>query len=121
LRWTPLLGIVTITLDQLPRLHRILALTDLGFYLEQISRFLEDDLSPVELHGMLKLKKNELRQQVQKQLDRLERLEARLSIIEQENQLPDYEVILNGLHHCGLHRFGESFPLIGMKNLCGLN
>jgi len=82
------------TLDQLPRLHRILALKDLGFSLEQISRFLEEDLSPVELRGMLKLKKNELCQQVQEQLDRLERLEARLSMIEQENQLPDYEVIL---------------------------
>jgi DNA-binding transcriptional MerR regulator len=82
------------TLDQLPRLHRILALKDLGFSLEQVSHLLEDDLSPLELRGMLKLKQNELRQQVQDQLDRLERLEARLSMIEQENQLPKYEVII---------------------------
>jgi DNA-binding transcriptional MerR regulator len=81
-------------LDQLPRLHRILALKDLGFSLEQVSRLLEDDLSPLELRGMLKLKQSELRQQVQDQLDRLERLEARLGMIEQENQLPEYEVII---------------------------
>jgi DNA-binding transcriptional MerR regulator len=82
------------TLDQLPRLHRILALKDLGFSLEQVSRLLEDDLSPLELRGMLKLKQSELRQQVQEQLDRLERLEARLGMIEQESQLPPHEVII---------------------------
>jgi DNA-binding transcriptional MerR regulator len=82
------------TLDQLPRLHRILALKDLGFSLEQVSHLLEDHLSPLELRGMLRLKQSELRQQVQEQLDRLERLEARLSMIEQEDQLPEYEVII---------------------------
>jgi DNA-binding transcriptional MerR regulator len=82
------------TFDQLPRLHRILALKDLGFSLEQVAHLLEDDLSPIELRGMLKLKQNELRQQVQEQLDRLERLEARLDMIEQENQLPSHEVII---------------------------
>jgi DNA-binding transcriptional MerR regulator len=82
------------TLDQLPRLHRILALKDLGFSLEQVARLLEDELSPLELRGMLKLKQNELRQQVQEHLDRLERLEARLGMIEQENKLPTHEVII---------------------------
>ena len=82
------------TLDQLPRLHRILALKDLGFSLEQVAHLLEDNLSPAEFRGMLRLKKSELHQQVQEHLDRLERLEARLSMIEQENQLPNYEVII---------------------------
>jgi effector-binding domain-containing protein len=82
------------TLDQLPRLHRILALKDLGFSLEQVAHLLEDDLSPLELRGMLRLKQSELRREVQEQLDRLERLEARLGMIEQENQLPSHEVII---------------------------
>jgi DNA-binding transcriptional MerR regulator len=82
------------TIDQLPRLHRILALKDLGFSLEQIARLLEDDLPFAELRGMLRMKQNELRSQVQEGLDRLERLEARLSLIEQENQPLNYEVIL---------------------------
>jgi len=43
-------------LDQLPRLHRILALKELGFSLEQIARLLEEDLSLEQLHGMFKLK-----------------------------------------------------------------
>ena len=81
-------------LDQLPRLHRILALKDLGFSLEQVAHLLEDDLPPAELRGMLRLKQSELRQQVDEDLDRLERLEARLSLIEEEAQQPDYEVVI---------------------------
>lgn len=81
-------------LDQLPRLHRILALKDLGFSLEQVARLLEDDLPPGDLRGMLHLKQRELRQQVDEGLDRLERLEARLRQIEQEDHHPDYEVII---------------------------
>jgi DNA-binding transcriptional MerR regulator len=82
------------TIDQLPRLHRILALKDLGFSLEQVARLLEDDLPFAELRGMLRMKQNELRTQVQDGLDRLERLEARLGLIEQENKPLNYEVIL---------------------------
>ena len=81
-------------LDQLPRLHRILALKDLGFSLDQIVHLLEDDLPPSELRGMLRLKQGELRRQVDEGLDRLERLEARLQLIEQEAQQPDYEVVV---------------------------
>jgi DNA-binding transcriptional MerR regulator len=84
-------------LDQLPRLHRILALKDLGFSLEQIAHLLENDLPPAELRGMLRLKQAELRQQVDEGLDRLERLEARLSLIEQEAQQPDYEVVIKSV------------------------
>ncbi|MBN1535744.1 MAG: MerR family transcriptional regulator [Anaerolineales bacterium] len=81
-------------IDQLPHLHRILALKDLGFSLEQITRLMQGDLSPAELRGMLTLKQSELRNQVQEQLDRMERLEARLRLIEQENHPLTYEVLL---------------------------
>ncbi|MFZ5908592.1 MAG: MerR family transcriptional regulator [Chloroflexota bacterium] len=81
-------------LEQLPRLHRILALKDLGFSLEQVARLLEDDLPPAELRGMLRLKQDELRHQVEDGLDRLERLDARLRLLEQEGQHPEYEVVI---------------------------
>ncbi|MFZ5820369.1 MAG: MerR family transcriptional regulator [Chloroflexota bacterium] len=82
------------SLEQLPRLHRILALKDLGFSLEQVARLLEDDLPPAELRGMLRLKQDELRQQVGEGLDRLERLEARLRLLEQEGRQLGYEVVI---------------------------
>jgi DNA-binding transcriptional MerR regulator len=80
--------------DQLTRLYRILALKDLGFSLEQIARLLDEDLSNAELRGMLRLKQAELRQQVQDQARRLERVEIRLRQLEQETDMSDYEVVL---------------------------
>jgi len=81
-------------LEQLPRLHRILALKDLGFSLEQIAPLLEESLPPAELQGMLRLKRYELRQQLEESLDRLERLDARLQLLEQEGHDSDYEVVI---------------------------
>jgi DNA-binding transcriptional MerR regulator len=90
----PLSGYRYYILDQLPQLHRILAFKDLGFSLEQVACLLEDNLPPDDLRGMLRLKHNELRQQVDEGLNRLERLEARLRLIEQEDHQPDYEVVV---------------------------
>lgn len=85
------------SIDQLPRLHRILALKDLGFSLEQITHMLQDKLPLSDLRNMLRLKQNELRNQVQEQLDRMERLEARLRMIEQENHPLEYEVLVKSI------------------------
>jgi DNA-binding transcriptional MerR regulator len=93
----PLSGYRYYILDQLPRLHRILALKDLGFSLEQVTRLLEDGLPPDDLRGMLHLKQSELRQQVNEGLERLERLQARLRLIDQEARQPDYEVIIKSV------------------------
>jgi DNA-binding transcriptional MerR regulator len=82
------------TFEQLPRLHRILALKDFGLSLEQITQLLAQDLPPSELRGMLRLKQSELREQVRDQIDRLERIEARLRQIEQENETSPYEVVV---------------------------
>ena len=82
------------SLDQLPRLNRILALKDLGLSLEQIARVLGEALPAAELRGMLRLKQAELRGHVQDEQARLERVEARLNQIEQEATMPNYDVVL---------------------------
>jgi DNA-binding transcriptional MerR regulator len=81
-------------LDQLPRLSRILVLKDLGFSLEQIAHMLDDDLQTEEIRGMLRLKRMELQQHVEKAQARLTRLEIRLKQIEMEDKMPDYEIVL---------------------------
>ena len=80
--------------DQLPRLHRILALKDLGFSLEEIGRLLESALSAEEMRGMLKLRQAEIRQQVQEEAERLERVEQWLRQIEQEDSMSKYDVVI---------------------------
>jgi len=84
-------------LDQISRLNRILALKDLGFSLAQISRLLENNDPPENLAGLLRLKQQELREIVQENLDRLERIDARLRWIEQSRSMPTSEVVLKSV------------------------
>src|SRR5688572_22832643 len=76
------------SLDQLPRLNRILALKDLGMSLASIRRLLDERITPDELHGMLRLREAELEQDILESQMRLERVRERLRQIEQESQ-PD--------------------------------
>ena len=76
------------TIDQLPRLNRILALKDLGLSLEQIGDLLRRDLPVDQLRGMLMLKQSEIEQQMQGIQQQMRRVEARLKQIEQEGQPP---------------------------------
>jgi len=80
--------------NQLPRLHRILALKDLGFSLEEIGQLLTGDLSAEQMRGMLKLRQAEIRQNVQEEADRLERVDVWLNQIEQEDRMSKYDVII---------------------------
>lgn len=79
--------------SQLPRLNRILALKDLGLSLEQIAKLL-DEISPAQIQGMLRLKQAEIQQLVVEEQARLQRVAARLAQMEQEDKMPDYDVIV---------------------------
>ncbi len=83
--------------DQLPRLHRILALKDLGLTLEEIARLLQDEPTTDQLMGMLRLKETELKQRVDEELHRLERVRVRLRQMDEERNMPNYEVVLKKL------------------------
>jgi DNA-binding transcriptional MerR regulator len=81
-------------ISQLSRLNRILALKDLGLSLEQIGRILTGELSSAELRGMLRLRQSQLQEEYKAVEEMLARVEARLQIIEMENEMPDYEVVI---------------------------
>jgi DNA-binding transcriptional MerR regulator len=83
--------------SQLTTLHRILALKDLGFSLEEIRELLADGLSPEQMRGMLKLREAESRQRVREETERLQRIEARLRQIEQENNMSNYDVVIKSV------------------------
>ena len=83
--------------DQLPRLNRILALRDLGFSLEQIAVMLEDDLSTDQLLGMLKLKRAEVKEQMQREEQRLARLESRIHQMSEAAGRGTYDVIVRDI------------------------
>lgn len=82
------------TLQQLPRLNRILTLKELGFSLVQIERLLQEDLSVEELRRLMHLRQAEIEQQMREEQTRLNRVAARLRMIEQEGKQPHYEVMI---------------------------
>ncbi len=79
---------------QLPRLNRILALKDLGLSLDEIASLLNNELSAAELRGMLRLKQAEMSRAVAEQQAQLARVESRLRMIESEDNMPNYEIVL---------------------------
>jgi DNA-binding transcriptional MerR regulator len=79
---------------QLERLNRILALKDLGLSLDQVARMLDDKISAAEIRGMLALKKAELERSLAEEAARLRHIESRLTQIEQQGSLGDYDVVV---------------------------
>jgi effector-binding domain-containing protein/DNA-binding transcriptional MerR regulator len=82
------------SIEQLPRLNRILALKDLGVALEQIALLLADNQVLVDIHSLLHQKHSELQQQIRADQARLRRIETRLRLIEQEQTMSPYEVVI---------------------------
>ncbi|MBN2086184.1 MAG: MerR family transcriptional regulator [Anaerolineales bacterium] len=80
--------------DQLMRLNRILAYKDLGFGLDQISAMLGEEIPVSEMRSLLQLKQAELHNGIAEQTARLERLKARLRILEEEGADPSYAVVV---------------------------
>ena len=99
------------TLDQLPHLNRILALKDLGFPLEQIAQFLENDLSLEQLQGMFQLKQTQTQLMIDTEQARLSRIAARLHQIEQEGKMPIYEVLLKEVTTLHIASIRATIPL----------
>ncbi len=100
---------------QLPRLHRILALKDLGFSLEQIGRALTDGITPEQLRGMLLLRSMEQENRVRDEQDRLMRLQVRLRLIEKEN-LMSQDIIIKEVAPqwiASVRKIIPSYPAVG--------
>ncbi|MEU5781754.1 MerR family transcriptional regulator [Micromonospora lupini] len=80
--------------DQLRRLHRVIALKDLGLTLEQVRAILDDAVDVAELRGMLRLRRSQLTAQLAADAARLAAVEARLRMIESEGRMTSQDVVL---------------------------
>lgn len=81
------------TLEQLPRLNRILALRDLGFSLDQVTALLDVGVGTEELQALLRRRRGELEQEIAAAQTRLTQVDIRLRWIEEEKQMPQIEVL----------------------------
>ena len=101
------------TLDQLSRLHRILALRDLGLSLEQVNDLIDDPRADERLYEMLQAKQQAIQQQLAEDQARLDRVAARLRQIERVHQPIHYDVVLKSLpaqHIAAIREVVASIP-----------
>ena len=79
---------------QFERLHRLLALRDLGFTLEQVRAILDDDLPVEQLRGMLLMRRAQIEQTVGDEQARLRRVEARLRALEGKSTVDVQDAVI---------------------------
>ena len=79
---------------QLERLHRIMALRDIGFALEQIRQILTEDVTVEELRGMLRLRRAQIEQSVVEEQERLRRVEAHLRALEWSDTVSLQDIVI---------------------------
>jgi DNA-binding transcriptional MerR regulator len=103
---------------QLPNLHRILALKELGLSLEQIQRLVMEEVSAEEIRGMLLLKKAQVEQSLRNEMTRLQNIEAHLNQIEHNGALVQNDIALKGLPATPFLGFRRVFPNLQIGTEC---
>jgi DNA-binding transcriptional MerR regulator len=100
------------TIEQLARLHRIVALKELGFSLEQIAQLIDDDLSLEAIRAILHTKQEELQQRIAAEQERLRRVASRLRLIEQEGRMSHFEVVIRPIAALEILGVREVMPTV---------
>ena len=96
--------------EQLPRIHRIIALKELGLSLEQIGLMLDEEMPTEQIRGMLRLKQAEIQQEVRESQRQLALVEFRLRMIEAETKFPDLDVVIKKLEPMRVLSFFAESP-----------
>ncbi|WP_194421160.1 MerR family transcriptional regulator [Microbacterium abyssi] len=79
--------------SQLERLHRIVALRQLGFGLDHITMILEQGVDADRIGALLRVRRAEVEDEHRIAAERLVDVERRLHLIEKENQMSQIEII----------------------------
>ncbi|MEM6449633.1 MAG: MerR family transcriptional regulator [Cyanobacteria bacterium P01_D01_bin.105] len=85
------------SVEQLPRLHKLLALKAMGFSLEQIGQLLSDELSLSQIETMLRLKQTELQTQLMGTQASLAAVQAHIHYLQEQKTMPNYNVVLKSV------------------------
>jgi DNA-binding transcriptional MerR regulator/predicted transcriptional regulator YdeE len=79
---------------QFVRLHRLLALRDLGFHLDQVGSVLDEELTVDELRGMLRMRRAQIEATVEEEQARLRRVEAHLRALEGSESVEVHDIVV---------------------------
>lgn len=97
---------------QLPQLNRIIALKDLGLSLEEITQFMNDNISAQQIHALLRAKKAQVEQTLRDELNRLHSIEERIWQIETDGVLSDENVVLKDIPPLPFLSIREQVPSV---------
>jgi DNA-binding transcriptional MerR regulator len=98
---------------QLARLHRLVALRELGFSLEQI----RPELPAGELRGMLRMRKAQIEQNLAGEQTRLRRIEAHLRALERGQVMELHDVVIKHSEPVRVAEAAGSAPGFGTENI----
>jgi DNA-binding transcriptional MerR regulator/effector-binding domain-containing protein len=79
--------------SQLERLHRVVALRQLGFGLDDISLILDQGVDAARIEALLRIRRAEVEQEHRIAAARLVDVERRLHLIEREHQMSQIEIV----------------------------
>jgi DNA-binding transcriptional MerR regulator len=102
---------------QLRQLHRLLALRDLGFTLEQVRSMLDDDPPVEQLRGMLRLRRAQIEQDIAEEQARLRRVEAHLHALEGTITMSSLDVAIKTTDPVRVAEASATAPGFGSDNL----
>lgn len=83
--------------EQLDRLHRIVALRDLGFGIEQVRTMLDEGVEPAQIQQLLRLRQATIAREHEVATARLAEVERRLRRIGEEQDMTEVEIITKPL------------------------
>ena len=112
IRTDPETGYRYYSIQQLPRLNRILALRDLGLTLDQIARLMEDDITTEEIQGMLKLRHTQIEHTLDQEMRRLRRVASRLDQVKQHGNFPGPDLVIKEVPAAHWLSIREPVPFI---------
>ena len=93
-RVEPATGYRLYAVGQLARLHRLVALRDLGLSLEQIGNLLDQEVSIDQLRGMLRMRQAQVEQTLVDEQARLRRIEAHLRALEGSTNVVALDIVI---------------------------
>ncbi|HZT66577.1 MAG TPA: MerR family transcriptional regulator [Acidimicrobiales bacterium] len=103
--------------NQLARLHRLLALRDLGFGLDQIGPALDEDLTIDQLRGMLRMRRAQIEASLAEEQARLRRVEAHLRALERSDRMDLRDIVIKQTQPIRIAEATGTAPGFGHENL----
>jgi len=116
-RVDPITGYRSYGVAQLGRLHRLLALRDLGFTLDQIRVVLSDELRVEELRGMLRMRQAQIEHDLGEEQARLLRVDAHLRALERNTHMSTPDIVIKNSDPVRIAQASGAAPGFGHENL----